>query len=113
MTTETQTRYVAPRVNITENSEAVTLEAELPGVPKDGAQIEVKEGELIIKGKRNATAEGGGLCLRERPNAEFYRAFVVGKSIDTGKIEAAMSDGVLTVTLPKVEELKPRLVSIN
>lgn len=113
MTTETKERYIAPRVNIFENTEVLTVEAELPGVSKDQAEIEVKEGELVLTGKRNGATEGGDLRLRERPNASFYRAFVLGKSIDTSKIEASMSDGVLTITLPKLESVKPRAISIN
>lgn len=107
------TRYLAPRVNIIEREDAVLLEAELPGVPKDGVNLEFKDGELVLTGKRKATNGNGRYHLHERPMADFRRVFALSRAIDSQKIDANMKDGVLTVTLHKVEAVKPRRIAVN
>ncbi len=113
MTQGTQHSYVAPRVNIVEQADAYAIEAELPGVPKDQIELEIKDGELILKGTRDGGGPEGGYRLKERPSADFYRSFALGDTIDTSKVTANMNDGVLTVTLQKVEQAKPLAISVN
>lgn len=113
MTTTTRERYVAPRVNVLEDAEAVTIEAEFPGVAQDDAEVEVRDGNLILRGDRKSNGAEGLYRVHERQNAGFYRSFALGEAIDTGKVDAKMSDGVLTVTLQKVDRLKPKTISIN
>ncbi len=110
---EIATRLVAPRVNIVEREDAVVLEAELPGVPKDGVNLEFKDGELILTGKRKMMNGEGRLHIQERPQADFRRVFALSRVIDSQKIDANMKDGVLTVTLHKVEAVKPRRITVN
>ena len=106
-------RFVAPRVNIWETQDNVTLEAEMPGVSKDNVQIEVKDNELTITGKRNGGQPEGAMRLRERMDVNYYRSFTLGRAIDLGKIDAQMRDGVLRVTLHKAEHVKPRVINIQ
>lgn len=113
MTQGTKHSYMAPRVNIVEQADAYTIEAELPGVPKDQVELEIKDGELTLKGTRNGNGHEGGFRIKERPGADFYRSFALGETIDTGKVTANMNDGVLTVTLQKVEQAKPLAISVN
>jgi HSP20 family protein len=113
MTAQTATRYVTPRVDIYESPEAVTLEAELPGVSKDGAEIELHDGKLILQARREPRSRDGSLRVKERSETDYYREFRVSDSIDAAGISAAMKDGVLIVTLPKSEHLKPRVVAVN
>jgi len=110
---EMTTRYLAPRVNIIEREDAVILQAELPGVPKDGVELEFKDGELVLTGKRKAAESEGRIHVQERPRADFRRVFALSRAIDSQKIDAAMKDGVLTVTLHKVEAVKPRRIAVN
>lgn len=105
--------FLAPRVNIIEREDTVNLEAELPGVSKEGINLEVKDGELILTGKRTVKPAEGRVHMQERPVADYRRVFSLSRAIDRGRIEAAMKDGVLTVTLHKVDEVKPRRITVN
>ena len=106
-------RLIAPRVNVVEREDALVVEAEVPGVTRDHAQIEVRDGTLHITARVNGNGATGAYRLRERVPATYYRRFQLGDTIDTEKVEASLKDGVLTVTLPKSERLRPRQISIN
>lgn len=112
-TTIQDERFIAPRVNVVENENSVIVEAEVPGVTREHAQIEVKDGELHITARLNGNGTSGAYRLRERIPATYYRRFQLGDTIDTARVEAALKDGVLTVTLPKSERLRPRQIAIN
>ncbi len=117
MTTAVQERqqqqtFVAPRVNIMEHPETVTLEAELPGVPKDQVDVQVKDNELTITGRRVHTEEGQ-LRAGERTRADFRRVFTLSRAIDQEKVDAHMENGLLTVTLYKKESMRPRKIEIK
>jgi HSP20 family protein len=106
-------RYIAPRVNVVEREDALVVEAEVPGVTRDHTEIEVRDGALHITARVNGDGATGAYRLRERIPATYYRRFQLGDSIDAEKVEAKLADGVLTVTLPKAERLRPRQISIN
>jgi HSP20 family protein len=105
--------YVAPEVNIYETSEGYVLEAEMPGVNKDGLEITLEGTEIAIVGRRGHQALPGDSLLRERQVADFRRVFELDPAIDTGKINAKMNQGVLTLTLPKSEQVKPRKITVS
>ncbi|MBX7257085.1 MAG: Hsp20/alpha crystallin family protein [Candidatus Hydrogenedentes bacterium] len=105
--------YMMPRVNIMEKADEVIIEAELPGVSKDGTQIEVKDNELTLTGHRKVSENDGRIHLRERAQADYRRVFALSRAIDTSRVEAEMKDGVLTLRLPKRDEVKPRRISVN
>ncbi len=113
MTTIQEERYVTPRVNVMEREDAIVIEAEVPGVARDHAELEVRDGALHIKARTNGNGAQGAYRLRERVPATYYRTFQLGDAIDTERVEARLVDGVLTVTLPKSERLRPRQISIN
>ena len=104
---------IRPRVDVRETETGITLEADLPGVSKENAVVEVRDGQLIIEGKRGDGQGKATWRIRERPNASFYRAFELGDTLDTQKIEANLENGVLTVALHKRAELTPHKVVIN
>lgn len=105
-------RYSNPRINIVEDDKVFTIEAEMPGVAKDGVTITVKERELTLSGTR-ANGHRGGYRLHERPNADFHRAFTLGDTVDTAGISAVMRDGVLTMTLRKTEASKSVSIQVS
>lgn len=111
--TATAEHQLAPRVNVLEDGEGVTIEAEFPGVSKDGVEVEVRDGHLILKGAIKATGPAGRYRVQERQKADFFRAFALSDAVDTSKVEAKLSDGVLTVRLPKADHLRPRTVVVN
>ncbi len=106
-------RYAVPRVNIIEHPETVTLEVELPGVPKDSVDLEIKDNELTITGHRKQHEEQAPLRVAERPATDFRRVFTLSRAIDREKVDAHMENGLLTVTLHKQESLRPRKIEIK
>jgi HSP20 family protein len=84
----------------------------MPGVNKEGLEISVENNELTIVGRRSLPSVEGTLVHREsRPN-NFRRAFEIDPSIDTGKISAKIEQGVVTLVLPKAEQVKPRKIEV-
>lgn len=105
--------YVLPEVNIIEEKAGYTLEAEMPGVNKDGLEVLLEGNELTIIGHRQHPAVPGRLLFRESQSADFRRVFELDPAIDTSRIVAKMNQGVLTLTLPKSEEVRPRKIVVN
>ena len=105
--------YVAPVVNIYETKDGYVLEGEMPGVSKDGLEVLLQGAEITITGRRNTEAVSGTAIFSERPTADFRRVFELDPAIDTAKISAKMEQGVLTLTLPKSEHVKPRKITVT
>src|SRR5438309_1044369 len=93
--------YAAPEVNIFENKDGYVLEAEMPGVNKEGLEIMLEGNELTIVGQRHAEAAPGEALFRESPARDYRRVFELDPAIDTTKVSAKMEQGILTLTLPK------------
>jgi HSP20 family protein len=107
------TEYVAPEVNIFEREDGYVLEAEMPGVNKSGLEITLEGTEITIIGHRNSETIQGRPLFRESRPADYRRVFDLDPAIDTSKITARMDQGVLILTLPKSEEVKPRKVKVE
>jgi HSP20 family protein len=108
-----QESFVAPEVNIFETKDGYVLEAEMPGVSKDGLEITLEGTEIMITGRRNVPHANGALVFRECQAANYRRVFELDPAIDTSKIAAKMNQGVLTLTLPKSERVKPRRITVG
>jgi len=104
---------VAPEVNIFETRDGYVLQAEMPGVTKDGLGITLEGTEITITGRRNPETTSGQALLRERSAADFRRVFELDPAIDTTKVSARMEQGLLTLTLPKSERVKPRKIAVD
>ncbi len=105
--------YLAPDVNIFETKDGYVLEAEMPGVSKEGLEITLEGNEITIVGHRREEGSPGDLLFRECRTADFRRVFELDPAIDTGKISAKMDQGMLTLTLPKSERVKPRRIAVD
>lgn len=105
--------YLTPLTNVFESKDGYVLEAELPGVNKEGLQITVADGELTIVGRRAAVETRGRQLYRESRTNDFRRSFELDSSIDTAKISAKLDQGVLTLHLPKAEAVKPRQIAVG
>ncbi len=103
--------YIEPEVNIFETKDGYVLEAEMPGVSKDGLEVTLENNELTITGRRAPENTSGIALFRERTQADYRRVFELDPAIDTGKVSARMEQGVLTLTLPKSERVKPRRIN--
>ena len=105
--------HVAPEVNIFETKDGYLLEAEMPSVNKEGLEITLEGNEMTVVGRRQNETVPGEPLFRERVLADYRRVFELDPAIDTGKIAAKMDQGVLTLTLPKSERVKPRKVTVD
>lgn len=105
--------FVSPEVNICETKDGYVLEAEMPGVNKDGLEITLEGNEITIVGHRQLQHLNGEPLFRESRDADYRRVFELDPAIDTGKISAHMEQGVLTLTLPKSERVKPRKINVD
>ena len=105
--------YFTPHVDIFETEDAITLQADVPGATQDGLDIDLREGVLTLTADVDVPEDKGKLVFREYQVGGFTRRFQVGKDIDQEKISAALDCGVLTLTLPKAESLKPRKIPVK
>ena len=105
-------QFIAPAATVLENAEGYTLEVEMPGVSKENLEMWVENNELTIVGRRSMPSVEGTLIHRESRQENFRRAFELDPSIDAEKIGAKIEQGVLTLTLPKAEQVKPRKITV-
>jgi HSP20 family protein len=112
---EREREYFVPPVNIFETDEQYVVEADLPGVTKDGLEITVEDNELTIIGRRGDFHQepNAEVLYQETRPGDFRRVFELDPTIDTAKINAKMQQGVLTLTLPKAEKVKPRKINVT
>jgi len=107
------TEFVSPPVNILESNEGYVLEAEMPGVSKEGLEVTLEGNEMTIVGHRRTETPGNQTVFRESQLADFKRVFELDPAIDTAKISARIDQGVLKLTLPKSEKVKPRRITVE
>ena len=105
----------APRTDLSETEDAYLIHLDLPGLKKDEVEISVHDGTLSVSGERRQeeTEEGRTFVRVERSYGRFYRSFSLPQTINAEGIEATFEDGVLTIYVPKAEELKPRRIDIR
>ena len=106
-----QRAVVAPSVDVFENENELLVVADLPGVAQDRMSIHFDKGRLTIEGKR--VTPKWSARLAETDAADFRRTFLVPQGIDAEKIAAELSQGVLTVHLPKHASVKPRRIEVK
>ena len=106
-------------VDIREDQDHFYVEAELPGFKKDDVDITLENQTLTIAAERrnestqNDPANKGELLLHERRYSRFLRSFTLPPTVDEQTVNAKLADGVLTVTLNKREETKPRKIQVS
>ena len=106
-------QFITPAGSVIEDGDVYRLSVEMPGVNKEGLEISVENNELTITGRRSLPEIEGTLIHRESRPENFRRAFELDPSIDTSKISARIEQGILTLTLPKAEEVKPRKITVS
>jgi len=105
--------FVAPEVNIHETRDGYVLQAEMPGVGKDGLEVTLEGNTLTFIGRRHEQSKPGNVLYCESRGSNYRRVFELDPAIDANKISAEMRQGVLTLTLPKAERVKPRKIEIK
>jgi HSP20 family molecular chaperone IbpA len=110
--TRSQEQYVTPPVDIYETPEGLVVKADLPGVAKENLDVRVENNLLTIRGKSAHVAPGEPI-YREYELVNFFRQFELNERVDQAKISADLKHGVLTLQLPKAEEVKPRKIDVK
>lgn len=105
----------SPRVDIKETKDDYQLVAELPGMNKGDVKITMRENTLQISGEKKAQEEDKSTNYHriERHYGAFSRSFTLPSAVNASKINAVFKDGELKLTLPKVEEAKPKEIEIK
>ena len=113
-TDETVNRW-SPSVDIAETDSGFEVRAELPGVKQEDVNVSVRDNVLTLRGEKRQeeTDEGKNYRRVERHYGTFQRAFTLPPNVDVEAITAAYRDGVLTLTVPKAEEAKPKEIPIE
>ena len=104
-----------PRVDVAEHDDRYEGQAELPGRTKDDVTVTLKDGVLTLEGEKKQATDSSedGYRRSERVYGKFSRSFNLGDRVAAEKISAAYKDGVLTVALPKAEEVKPKAIEVE
>ena len=104
-----------PAVDVREEKDRYVMEAELPGLTESDIDVNLDDNMLTISSKKNEEKEErkDGYLLKERRAYSFKRSFVVPKDVNREKIDAKFKDGLLTLTLEKAPEAKPKKIEVK
>jgi len=103
----------SPALDLYQNNDNVVAVLELPGMRKEDIEISLHDGTLTISGERKSSSSNGEKAERtERYVGSFRRSVSLPVRVDSGKVNATYLDGILTVTLPKAEEAKPKRIDV-
>jgi HSP20 family protein len=103
----------SPGLDVYEDADNVTVQLELAGVKKEDFEISLHEDVLTVAGERKAEKREGESYRSERAFGAFSRSVTLPGPVKAGEVKATYQDGVLTVTLPKAEEAKPRKIQVE
>ena len=107
---------LVPAIDVTEGDNEYRIRAEIPGVKKEDLHVSVQDGVLTINAESKYEDEEkkeGRVIRQERRYGKFVRSMRLGKDVDSSNVKAEYKDGILELTLPKVEEVKPKKISID
>ena len=102
-----------PVVDISETEDAFVVKAELPGVDKDDVKVKVENGILTIRGEKKAELEDKKNHRVECTYGSFVRSFTLPQTIKSDSINAEYKNGILNLTIPKSEEVKPKEIEVK
>ncbi|MDN7931396.1 Hsp20/alpha crystallin family protein [Burkholderia metallica] len=105
---------IVPAVDIVEDSQCVTLRADLPGVPRENLDVKVHDSTLTIEAEARIDTPAELRVRHAEVRApRFERTFALSADLDTSRIDANLRDGVLTLTIPRREETRPRRIDVK
>jgi HSP20 family protein len=103
-----------PPLDMWEDDANISLEIELPGIALDDVDLSVVNQVLTIKGARTlAIPENARMLRRERSDVSFERSITIPAGVDAAKVSAALTNGVLRITMPKAETSRPRRIEVK
>ena len=106
---------VFPPINLTQDDDNFYLRAEVPGIKPDELSISAIRNRLSVAGKREIQREHERVSYhrKERAEGSFNRIVTLPTEVDAERVDAKYTDGILTITLPKAEEAKPRQIAVR
>jgi HSP20 family protein len=113
---KTASSTIAPRINVTESEASYVVEAEMPGATKENVKISVDGNQVTLEAevKRDGDKkEGEKIIFSERSTQKFVRSFTLATEVDDERSTAKLEHGVLTLTLPKKQELAPKHIQVQ
>lgn len=105
--------YFTPRVDIFETPDELVFYCDMPGVKPDDIDLRFENGELILHAKVQPRQPDARFLVAEYGVGDFYHAFTVHEKVNVNKLSAEYKHGVLTIHLPKAEEVKPKRIAIK
>ncbi|HAV12065.1 MAG TPA: Hsp20/alpha crystallin family protein [Opitutae bacterium] len=103
-----------PRYDVAENDDAFSVRVTLPGVNREGVDLSIEDETLTIVGTRSSQLPDGWRPLRrELPTGDYRLSLRLNVAIDEAKVSAKVADGILELTLPKADEVKPRKIQVS
>lgn len=106
--------YTWPRVNLFDNGSELVLQMAAPGLSEKNVELTLTGDTLAVSGEREVKApEGYSVHRQERGSVKFSRSFALPSKIDPERVDARMKDGIMTVTMAKAEEAKPRQITVK
>jgi HSP20 family protein len=103
-----------PAVNIFEDAQGITVEADMPGVSKDRLNVQIDKDTLLVEGDARIDMPEGMEAIYADVRATHYRrTFTLSGELETNKVDASLKDGVLTLHIPKRVELQPRKIEVR
>ncbi len=108
-------RVWAPALDVHEDKDSFRVRVELPGLKREDIEVTIDDGALVISGERKTetVAENTQVHRQERYYGKFSRTLTLPVAVSGDKVTAAYKDGILTVTLPKAEEAKPKTITVG
>ncbi len=105
----------APALDVHEDNDGYTIRVELPGMKREDIEVSLQDGALVISGERKTETvkDDTEVHRQERSYGKFSRTLTLPTTVSGDKVKAAYKDGILTVTLPKAEEAKPKQIAVG
>jgi HSP20 family protein len=110
-----QSEFWAPALDVQEDKDNFVIRTELPGLKREDIEVSLQDGTLVISGERKVekVEEGVEVHRQERYYGKFQRVLTLPAPVTADKVKAQYKDGILTVTLPKTEEAKPKQIDVS
>ena len=113
---ESASEGLIPALDVIERDNEFIVRAEMPGIKKDEIEVSLENGVLTLGAQTTSATEekdGERVIRQERRYGKYVRSLRIGKDIDEKKVKAAYKDGVLELTLPKAETVKPKKINVD
>ncbi len=112
---ETPLQAWAPALDVQEDKDKFTVNLELPGLKREDISVQIEDGSLVVSGERKeeTVSEGTEVHRRERYYGKFSRALTLPVAVAADQVKANYKDGVLSISLPKAEEAKPKSIDVS